>query len=131
MTPTWSFAAQIIVRVIVMFSMIVLFLRVTGKRGVRQLSVFELTIVLSLGSIADDPMFTKNLPIIQAVLIMSIVIGLYRLSIWLMMKYQPFEVFLEGTSLYIVEDGLLVMNKIKKGEMSHDEFLAEMRQQGI
>lgn len=128
---TWTFAVEIVIRVIVMFSMIILFLRFTGKRGVRQLSIFELTIILSLGSIAGDPMFTKDLPIIQALLIMSIVISLYRLSTWLMMKYQPFENFLEGKSLYIVEDGLLVLEKIKEGKMSHDEFFAEMRQQGI
>lgn len=128
---TWLFAAEIVIRVIVMFALIILFLRFTGKRGVRQLSIFELTIILSLGSIAGDPMFTEDLPIIQAVMIMSTVILLYRLCTWAMMKYQPFEDLLEGTSLYIVEDGLLVLDKIKKGKMSHDEFFAEMRQQGV
>lgn len=76
---TWMFAAEIVIRVIVMFTMIVLFLRYTGKRGVRQLSIFELTIILSLGPIADDPMFTEDLSLIQAILIMTIVIFLYRI----------------------------------------------------
>lgn len=128
---TWAFALEIFIRVVVMFSMIIIFLRFTGKRGVRQLSIFELTIILSLGSIAGDPMFTEDLPIIQAVIIMSTVIVLYRLCTWIMMKYQPFEDLLEGKSIYIVEDGQLVMDKIKKGKMSHDEFFAEMRQQGV
>lgn len=128
---TWTFAAEIVIRVIVMFTMIVLFLRFTGKRGVRQLSIFELTIILSLGSIAGDPMFTEDLPLIQAVIIMSVVISLYRLCTWIMMKCQPFEDFLEGISLYIVEDGLLVLDKIELGQMSHDEFFAEMRMQGV
>lgn len=119
---TWSFAAEIVIRVVVMFTMIILFLRFTGKRGVRQLSIFELTIILSLGSIAGDPMFTKDLPLIQAVLIMSTVIALYRSCTWLMMKYQPFEDLLEGTSLYIVEEGVLILEKIELGQMSHDEF---------
>lgn len=128
---SWSFAAEIVVRCVCMFIMIILFLRLTGKRGIRQLSVFELAIILSLGSIAGDPMFTKDLPLIQALLIMSVIIMLYRLTTWLMMKYQPFEDLLEGKSLYIVEDGVLVLEKIKRGKMSHDEFFAEMRQQGI
>ena len=63
---TWAFAAEISVRAILMFSMIIIFLRLTGKRGVRQLSIFELAIILSLGSIAGDPMFTEDLPLIQA-----------------------------------------------------------------
>jgi len=128
---TWTLAAEIVVRVVVMFSMIILFLRFTGKRGVRQLSIFELTIILSLGSIAGDPMFTEDLPLIQAVLIMSMVIALYRLCTWTMMKYQPFEDLIEGKPIYIVEGGLLVLDRIEKGEMSHDEFFAEMRQKGI
>ncbi|MDK1682747.1 DUF421 domain-containing protein [Acinetobacter terrestris] len=128
---TWTFAAEITIRVILMFIMIMIFLRLTGKRGIRQLSIFELAIILSLGSIAGDPMFTEDLPLIQALLIMSIVIILYRLTTWLMMKYQPFEDLIEGKSLYIVEDGVLVLDKIKRGKMSHDEFFAEMRQQGI
>ncbi|MGE6480461.1 DUF421 domain-containing protein [Psychrobacter namhaensis] len=128
---TWVFAVEILIRVTVMFVLIISFLRFTGKRGVRQLSIFELTIILSLGSIAGDPMFTEDLPIIQAVLIMSTVILLYRLCTWAMMKFQPVENFLEGKSLYIVEDGMLVLEKIKKGKMSHDEFFAEMRQQGV
>ncbi|MGP5121022.1 DUF421 domain-containing protein [Psychrobacter alimentarius] len=128
---TWVFAIEILIRVVVMFTLIISFLRFTGKRGVRQLSIFELTIILSLGSIAGDPMFTEDLPIIQAVLIMSTVILLYRLCTWAMMKFNPVENFLEGKSLYIVEDGVLVLDKIKKGKMSHDEFFAEMRQQGV
>ena len=128
---TWTFALEIVIRVVIMFSMIILFLRFTGKRGVRQLSIFELTIILSLGSIAGDPMFTEDLPIIQAVIIMSTVIGLYRLCTWVMMKYQPFEDLLEGRAIYIVEEGQLVLDRIEKGKMSHDEFFAEMRQQGI
>ncbi|MEN8625923.1 DUF421 domain-containing protein [Psychrobacter proteolyticus] len=128
---TWLFAVEILIRVTVMFVLIITFLRFTGKRGVRQLSIFELTIILSLGSIAGDPMFTEDLPIIQAVLIMGTVISLYRLCTWAMMKFQPFEDLLEGRSMYIVEEGMLVLDKIKQGEMSHDEFFAEMRQQGV
>jgi len=128
---TWVFAIEILIRATVMFVLIISFLRFTGKRGVRQLSVFELTIILSLGSIAGDPMFTEDLPIIQAVLIMSTVILLYRLCTWAMRKFQRFENLLEGQSLYIVEEGRLVLDKIEKGKMSHDEFFSEMRQQGV
>src|SRR5690606_21323957 len=128
---TWSFASEILLRCIVMYIMIILFLRLTGKRGVRQLSIFEVAIILSLGSIAGDPMFTEDIPLIQAVLVMSAIILMYRLTTWLMMKYQWFEDLLEGKPIYIVENGVLVIEEIKKGKMSHDEFFAEMRQQGV
>lgn len=127
---TWAFVAEILIRCVLMFCMIILFLRLTGKRGVRQLSIFELTIILSLGSIAGDPMFTQDLPLVQAFIIMATIILLYRVTTWLMMKYQPFEDLLEGKPLYILKDGELLVKDIKKGKYSHDEFFAEMRQQG-
>lgn len=127
---SWAFVAEILIRCFFMFMMIILFLRLTGKRGVRQLSIFELTIILSLGSIAGDPMFTEDLPLIQAFIIMSTIILLYRVTTWLMMKYQPFEDLLEGKALYILKEGELLVEDIKKGKYSHDEFFAEMRQQG-
>ena len=59
-------------------------------------------------------MFTEDIPLIQAVLVMSVIIIMYRLTTWLMMKYQWFEDLLEGKPIYIVEDGLLVVEEIKK-----------------
>lgn len=128
---TWSFAAEIAIRTIIMFCLIILLLRFTGKRGIRQLSIFELTIILSLGSIAGDPMFTEDLPLIQAMLIMSIVLLLYRFFTWCSTKYKIFELILEGKPTCIVEGGLLVLEDVKKGKMSHDEFFSEMRQKGV
>lgn len=128
---TWTFAAEIVIRTLVMFTLIIILLRLTGKRGIRQLSIFELTIILSLGSIAGDPIFYKEVPLIQAVLIMSLVLILYRLCTWFTSKYKVFELLLEGKPTYIVKNGLLVMEDVKKGKMSHDEFFTEMRQQGV
>jgi len=128
---TWALASQILIRVVIMFCMIILFLRLAGNRGIRQLSIFELTILLSLGSIAGDPMFSEDLPLIQAVIIMSTVIFLYRLFTWLMVKYEPFETLLEGQPIYIIEDGVMTTHKSRKGQMSHDEFFAEMRELGV
>lgn len=128
---TWSFAAEIVIRTTIMFCLIILLLRSTGKRGIRQLTIFELTIILALGSIAGDPMFTEDLPLIQAVLIMSLVLLLYRLCTWFTTKHKLFELLLEGTPTYIVENGLLIMKDVEKGKMSHDEFFTEMRQQGV
>lgn len=112
-----------------MYTMIIVFLRLTGKRGVRQLSIFEVAIILALGSIAGDPMFDETLPLLQAFIVMSTIIILYRLTTYLTMQYQSFEDLLEGKPLYIVEDGEMVLEHISKGKMSHDEFFAEMRQQ--
>lgn len=55
-----SFAAEIGLRTLVMFTVILLFLRLFGKKGVRQLSIFEVAIVIGLGSEAGDPLSNEQ-----------------------------------------------------------------------
>ena len=48
----WSFTLEIIFRTVVMFALILIMLRLSGKKGVRQLSIFEVAIIIALGSAA-------------------------------------------------------------------------------
>jgi uncharacterized membrane protein YcaP (DUF421 family) len=128
---TWSFAIEILIRCIVMYVLIILVLRFSGKRGVRQLSIFEIAIILSLGSAAGDPMFYDDVPLIHAVIVFAVILSLYRLTTYLMMKSDAIENILEGKPMYIVKNGLLIVEDIKQEKYSYDEFFAEMRQKKI
>ena len=53
----WSFLPEVALRTLIMFIIIITGLRFMGKRGVKQLSVVELVVIIGLGSAAGDPMF--------------------------------------------------------------------------
>ncbi len=78
---TWGFALEILIRCTVMFIIIISFLRLSGKRGIRQLSLFELAIILCLGSAAGDPMFTKDVPIAHALVVFVAILFYIALSL--------------------------------------------------
>ncbi|NUG24541.1 DUF421 domain-containing protein, partial [Acinetobacter lactucae] len=128
---TWNFVLEVLVRCSVMFIIIISFLRLSGKRGVRQLSLFELAIILCLGSAAGDPMFTEDIPIAHALVVFVVILFLYRFATWSMVKHKKFEDLLEGKALCIVKDGLVVYKDFQKQSYSHDEFFSEMRQQHV
>ena len=127
----FSYVLEILVRTLIMFIMVLVVLRLSGKKGVRQLSLFEVAIIISLGSAAGDPMFTKDIPIIPALIVFAVIIGLYRLIIWLAVKSERIETILEGNPEYIIEDGRFVLLDSNKSTFAKDEFLSEMRQQSI
>lgn len=124
---TWQVSIEIILRCIVMYLIIITFLRLTGKRGVRQLSIFEIAILLCLGSAAGDTMFIQDLPIIHGVIVFLVIFMLYRLTTWAMIKSQIIEDLLEGRPLCVVKDGLLIHENFRKKLYSQDEFFSEMR----
>src|SRR3990170_701192 len=107
-----------------MFVFILTALRTSGKRGIKQLSIFELVIIIGLGSAAGDPMFYKDVGIIPALIVFIVVVGLYRTVTWLSGRYLPFEHLIEGKPLYLIRDGKFSIEDFNKEDLSQDEFFA-------
>ncbi|HTF98327.1 MAG TPA: hypothetical protein VL995_19465, partial [Cellvibrio sp.] len=53
----FSFLYEVVFRASLAFVAVFLFLKCSGRRGVRQLSLFELVVILTLGSAAGDVSF--------------------------------------------------------------------------
>lgn len=127
----WSFLPETVLRTSIMFIVIILSLRILGKRGVKQLSVFELVVIISLGSAAGDPMFYKDVGILPAVAVFVIVVALYKLIIYFIGKNKKFEGLLEGKPICLIKDGAFNIKDSSKETLGEDEFFAELRMQGV
>lgn len=55
-----DYLLQVGIRTVLMFVLILLTLRILGKKGVKQLSVFELVVILGLGTAAGDPVIKRD-----------------------------------------------------------------------
>ncbi|MBC3787180.1 YetF domain-containing protein [Spirosoma utsteinense] len=126
----WSLGLQIVLRTLIMFSVILVFLRLSGKKGVSQLSIFEVAIIIGLGSAAGDPMFNPDNAIVPALIVFATIMVFYRLVTWGASRSERFESLVEGDPVYVIEEGMFVLDA---GEhtFAKDEFFAEMRQQNI
>jgi len=127
----WEFMLEIALRTFIMYFIILIGLRLLGKRGVRQLSVFELVVIISLGSAAGDPMFYKEIGLLVPVIIFFIIVGAYRLTTYLTAKNEKLDDLIEGKCVYLIKDGRFNTEEFKKEALAQDEFFAEMRQQSI
>ena len=52
----WNFLFEVLLRSAVMFIVAITAMRILGRRGTKQ-GVFELVLIITLGSAAGDPMF--------------------------------------------------------------------------
>jgi uncharacterized membrane protein YcaP (DUF421 family) len=125
-----EYAIEITVRTLLMFLFVLLMLRLSGKKGIRQLSIFEVAIIIALGSAAGDPMFNKDMAILPSLMVFAVILGFYRLLTYLAFKSEKFESVLEGEPIYIIEDGEFSLQG-KDNTFAKDEFFAEMRVNGI
>ena len=127
----WEFFAEIVGRTIVMFLIILLVLRLSGRRGVRQLTLFEVAIILGMGSAAGDPMFQEDIPVLYGIAVLLVTILVYKIVTWLASKSIRVHRLLEGSEMCIVRDGLFDIKHDKDNDFSKMEFFAELRNKSV
>lgn len=122
-----EFLGEVALRSLYTFVLVFLFLKITGRRGVRQMSLFEVLIILTLGSAAGDVAFYDDVPMVPVFVVFVTLALMYRLVMWLMSKSEKLEDLLEGKPVVIVEDGQLAWEKVQSANMTEFEFFMELR----
>lgn len=127
----WDFIVEVMFRTSFMFLVILIGLVLLGKRGVRQLSVFELVVIIGLGSAAGDPMLYKEVGILSALTVFALVIGLYIIVTNLVGRNRKFETLVEGKPICLIEQGQFAIDNFKKENLGQYEFFMELRLKGV
>lgn len=86
-----EFLAEVGIRCLFTFVLVFLFLKLSGRRGVRQMSLFEVVIILTLGSAAGDVTFYEDVPMLPVVTVFISIMILYRLSTFLMSRSEKYS----------------------------------------
>ncbi len=117
----YTFLLEVLFRSVTMFMVLLFVLRLSGKRGIKQLSIFELAIIISLGSAAGDPMFYPDIGLLPAIAVFLIVIALYKGITFISGRVEKVEEFIEGKPIKLLEDGVLVYENFKNESLAYDE----------
>lgn len=126
-----DFLIEVFFRSIIMFTVLLLAMKIAGKRGVKQLSVFETVIIIALGSAAGDPMLYDNVGLFPAITVIIVIILFYKLITWLTGISPKFEQFIEGKTQCIIDEGEFSLRSFKKESLAQDEFFLELRMKSI
>ncbi|WP_310397352.1 YetF domain-containing protein [Hymenobacter sp.] len=125
------YALEVLGRTVVAYLLLLAALRVTGRRSVKQLSLFELSIVIGLGSIAGDTMFYPEVPLSHALIVFGAVMALYWLFNRLTEFSPKFSNWMEGEDVLLLKDGLLHWQNFEQQHLTQKELFGELRQQQV
>lgn len=126
-----DFLLEVALRSACSFLLVFIFLKITGRRGVRQLSLFEVIMILTLGSAAGDVALYNDTPLLPTLAVFITVAVLYRLIIWLMARSNTLEDWLEGKPITVVEQGELAWERLQAQHFTEVEFFMALRQLSV
>ena len=120
-----------ILRPLIVYLVLILFLRLFGKRELAQLNPFDLVVLLSLSNtvqnaiIGDDNSVTGG--VIGAFALLAINWVLSRL----LFRYTKLDEALEGTQTVLIRHGVVDTAALKKEAMTEMELLSVIHKQGL
>lgn len=125
------FLLEILVRTVVIYLYSLLLIRWLGGRAIGQLSVVELLLVIALGSAVGDAMFYPEVPLLHALLVITLVVLANKVLDTLMDRNEHVEDLIDGHPMVAVRDGVVDAKFLKSGKLSRDELLQELRKHGV
>lgn len=121
----------IVVRTLILYFSLILFLRLMGKRQVGELDISELVSALLLSEIVSMPIENTDLPLASAIIPMMIIISLEVILSYAITKSEFLKKLLSSKPSILIRSGSLDISELSKSRMSVEELLSELRLNGI
>ena len=118
-------------RTVLLYAMLIVGLRLTGKRQIGQLEPIKFVLMMLLRDLSSVPMQDFGLPLLQGVVPIVTLLSLSTLLSGINMLSIRFRSLLCGEPTIIVRDGVLQQSAIRRSRLTLDEVLEELRVQGV
>jgi uncharacterized membrane protein YcaP (DUF421 family) len=125
------FYLEIVFRTCLVYAYALALIRWVGGRGIAQMSTVEFLLVIALGSAVGDAMFYPEVPILHAMLVITIVVIINKCLDWLIQRYDLVEKAIDGATAEIVRDGVIVMKTLGNSSIGKSELFMSLRTHGV
>ncbi len=120
-----------VIRTIILYFILMLSMRIMGKRQLGELQPTELVITLLLSDLAAVPMQENGLPLFNGVLPILVLVAIEVLGSALMLKWPALAKLVSGTPMPLIKDGRLNERVMKRLRITVDDLVETLRQQNI
>ena len=118
-------------RTIILYLLLIVGLRLTGKRQIGELEPIELVLTMLLSDLASVPMQDFDSPLINGVVPILTLLALTTLLSYISFRSGRFRSLICGEPAIVVRCGRLQQRAMRHNRMTVDELMEELRGQGV
>lgn len=124
--PWW----ELVLRSVIVFSVLLMLLRLTGKRQVGQLAPSDLVLLLILANAVQNSMNAGDNSLVGGLISVCALVALNFTVNKLVFKYKSVESLIEGRPQILIRDGILFNDAMLETGITNEEINGAMRQHG-
>jgi uncharacterized membrane protein YcaP (DUF421 family) len=125
------FIVEVFIRTLFIYLLLLVILRLLGKRMDGQLTLTEMAVMVTFGAIVAVPMQLPDKGLLSGIIALVYALIFQRGLNWLTVKNKALEDITQGTLSILVKDGLIQLNEMQKARISKQHLFTELRGQKI
>ena len=118
-------------RGVILYFVIMLAIRLMGKRQIGEMQPTELVVTILISEIAAIPLDDNDIPLINSILTVLLLASLSIITSVLTLHIPKFRTFFDGHPAIVISDGKLNQKKMKDLRLTVQDLMSAARQQGI
>lgn len=127
----WSFLIESVIRVLFLYVLIVVSMRLMGKRMAAQLSRLEMAALVSLAAATGVPVQAPDRGLLPPLIIAITLVAAERVLAAISAKNRKFEAVLQDELKIMVKDGRLQWRNMATAVLTKDRLVSQLRSDGI
>ena len=120
----------VLIRTIILYMLVLLTMRIMGKRQIGQLEPFELSITIMISELASLPMQDTKIPLINGVISIVTLLLLEVFLAALLLKSEKARGIVTGKPSILISKGIIDIKELKDQQLNLNDLFEELRLKG-
>jgi uncharacterized membrane protein YcaP (DUF421 family) len=129
-TP-WTFLLEVVLRAFFTYLLLLVAMRLLGKRVAAQLTLFELSMVVTMAAVIGIPLQVPDRGLLPPVVLLAVLILLQRALAYWGVKRRRVELLAVGDLTLLARDGRLQLGGMRETVLAREKVYAVLRGQGV
>ncbi|UOR07370.1 DUF421 domain-containing protein [Hymenobacter aerilatus] len=126
-----SFFLEAILRIVFIYLLLVLAMRLMGNRMGSILTRNEMIALVSLAGANGVALMAPDRGLLPVVVAVAIIVGYQQVVAWQAARHEKLETFVLDDFAILVKEGELQLDKLEESVMSREQLLARLRNESI
>lgn len=122
---------QILLHIVVLFTIALIVVRLMGNRTVGQLSPFDFVIMVGIGDIIVTASMDKGQTLLSGIEGLVTLLALQQLISYLSLKNITVRKWVEGTPVTLIQDGKILRENFINTHFNYDDLRQELHKLGM
>ena len=123
--------AEKILRPVVVYLCLIVFLRLFGKRELAQLNPFDLVVLLSLSNTVQNAIIGDDNSVTGGILGAFALLAINWILMWVLYRAPKVNAALEGKQSTLIRGGVVDVAELKRQILTHEELISVLNKNGF